>query len=101
MVDCDRKNAGCNGGLMQDAVKWAARDGEPDYDGYDPYSAARHTCHAFDNAFRGPDSHIDLTGCDDVKGDSKTFPDGSTDDIKKALLTYGTLIMAVGVDSDF
>ena len=94
LVDCDTKDSGCNGGLMQYAFNWLKSNGgimlESDY----PYTGTDDTCKS------DPSKYVDfkVTGYKKLGSTISTWSCVDEDQIKEFLYETGPLAIALNAD---
>lgn len=84
LVDCDKQDAGCNGGLMENAMDYVSKNGGLCSDSDYPYTAADGTC----SSTKCSKKYAGISGCYSV-------PQNNEAALKYAVEHYGPVSIAI------
>ena len=94
LVDCDTKDSGCNGGLMQYAFNWLKSNGGIMYDNDYPYTGVEGTCKSDKSKY----ADFKVTGYKKLGSTWQTWSCVDEEEIKEFLYETGPLAVALNAD---
>ena len=94
LVDCDTKDSGCNGGLMEYAFTWLKSNGGINYDTDYPYKGTKSTCKKDSTKY----ADMKVTGYKKLGSSTSTWSPVDEDQIKEFLYETGPLAVALNAN---